>query len=428
MLDRHRRASKIKSFARTYIGAANSVLRGLVPIALVASTGCLADGPEVSSTEQAATVSSYVSGTCSTSVVIGLSKQIADEIGCISPTALTRFTPSTKVQVTSSSVLPYLGKPAKTAIEGISTTVQINSAFRTVAQQYLLVKWRAAGRCGISATAAVGRSNHESGRALDLANWSSVRTAMKNRGWTWFGSGDAVHFDHLGSADIRGKDTLAFQRLWNRNNPGDRIAEDGAYGPQTEARLRQSPSTGFAQGATCVTAAEYQADVVQVDGPDRMQPQARAHFKLMIQNNSDTDWAGTTELRLATASFSRLHDDSWLGASVITTLGQPVPARTMGEVSFDVMTPAVTEETPIFEELVLSDGGTQHGGVQLALTVVPDMEEPTSADGGDQHDDGYDQQVSGGCATGGGSLGFGAIALLLAARRRRRRSRAAIRV
>ncbi|HEX5062760.1 MAG TPA: M15 family metallopeptidase [Kofleriaceae bacterium] len=374
----------------------------------------------MSATEQAATVSSYVTGTCSTSVVLGLSKQISDEIGCMSPTALVRFTPSTKIQVTSSAVLPYLGKSAKTALENVTATVQINSAFRTIAQQYLLVKWHDAGRCGISAAAAVGRSNHESGRALDLANYSSVRSSMTSKGWTWLGSSDPVHFDYLGAADIRGKDTLAFQRLWNRNNPNDRISEDGAYGPQTEARLRQSPSTGFAQGATCIAASEYQADVMQVDGPDRMQPQARAHFRLMIQNNSDTEWAGTTELRLATAAFSKLHDDSWLGNSVITTLGQPVPAHTMGEISFDVTTPAVTEETPIFEELVLADGGTQHGGVQLALTVVPDMEEPTSGDADDQHDDGYDQQVSGGCAAGGGSLGFGAIALLLAARRRRR--------
>ena len=136
MLDRFRRSSQFRSFADTYIGAATSKLRSLVPIALLASSGCIADGPDVSETTQAATVSSYVTGTgCSTSVVIGLSKQIADEIGCISPTALVRMQPTTKVQVTSSSVLLYLGKPAKTAIEGVSTTVQVNSAFRTIAAQ-----------------------------------------------------------------------------------------------------------------------------------------------------------------------------------------------------------------------------------------------------------------------------------------------------
>jgi hypothetical protein len=385
-------------------------------MALIASAGCLAEGPELNETEQAATVSTYVTGTCSTAVVLGLSKQISDEISCINPTGLVRFTPSTKIQVTSSAVLPYLGKNAKTALEGVTTTVQINSAFRTVAQQYLLYRWKAAGRCGIAAAATPGRSNHESGRALDVQNYSAARSALTARGWTWFGSGDPVHFDHLGSADIRGLDVRAFQRLWNRNNPTDKIAEDGAYGPQTEARLKKAPATGFAQGAGCVAASAYQADVVQVDGPDRVQPLSQAHYRLTIQNNSDTEWPATTQLRLATARQSPLYDDSWLASDVITTLGNPVPAGTMGEITFDVTTPDVAEETPFFEELVLSDGAMRLSGVHIALTVVPGMEEPTSSDS----DDHYDQEVTGGCSTGGGSLGFGALALLFVAFRRRR--------
>lgn len=133
------------------------------------------------------------------------------------------------------------------------------------------------------------------------------------------------------------------------------IVEGGAYGPQTEARLRKAPATGFAKGAGCIAAAEYQADVVQVDGPDRVQPETQAHYRVTIQNNSDVDWPATTELRLATATetASQLHDDSWRSPTVIATLGNPVPAGTMGEISFDVTTPAAAEETPIFEELVI---------------------------------------------------------------------------
>jgi hypothetical protein len=44
-------------------------------------------------------------------------------------------------------------------------------------------------------------------------------------------------------------DVHAFQRLWNRNHPSDTIAEDGAYGPMTAARIARSPSGGFAIGA-----------------------------------------------------------------------------------------------------------------------------------------------------------------------------------
>jgi hypothetical protein len=71
--------------------------------------------------------------------------------------------------------------------------------------------------------------------------------------WIWFGSGDVVHFDYKGSGtqDIRSISVQAFQRLWNRNNPGDTIAEDGEYGTNTESRLQRSPSTGFPKGATC---------------------------------------------------------------------------------------------------------------------------------------------------------------------------------
>ena len=73
---------------------------------------------------------------------------------------------------------------------------------------------------------------------------------MSSHGWKHDVPGDSVHFDHTSSADIRGEDVLAFQKLWNRNNPSDHIAEDGDYGPQTEARLKKSPATGFAIGAT----------------------------------------------------------------------------------------------------------------------------------------------------------------------------------
>lgn len=386
--------------------------------------GCVAPGEgdvELSETAQAATVSTYVSSSCSTAVVLGLSKQIADEISCTDSTLLRRFTPTTRLQLTSNAVLPYLGAKAKTDLEGVAATrtVQINSAFRTVAQQYLLYRWYQQGRCGISAAARPGRSNHESGRALDISNYSSLISAMAGRGWSHNVPGDAVHFEHLSSADVRGKDVLAFQRLWNRNNPGDKISEDGSYGPQTEARLKAAPATGFAKGATCVTKSAFVADILSVDGPDRVQPQSRAHYTITLQNNSDVDWPGTAILQVASGS-SQLRDASWISASQIMTLGSPIPAQTIGEISFDVMTPNVTEATPIFEPLKLMNGATQLGTVDIALTVVPDMMEPQSSDA----DDVYDQEVTGGCSatnTSGGSANLLVLGLALLALVRYRR-------
>ena len=420
MLDRTPHARPFDAFARLGRRTATSILQSLLPIAALAVTGCLPDDPHVSETSQAATVSNYVTGTCSTAVVLGLSKQIAAEVNCMNPTGLSRFQSSSRITFTSSAVIPYLGAKAKSALESAAAVraIQINSAFRTVAQQYLLYRWYLSGRCGISAAAQPGRSNHQSGRALDLANSSTVRSTMQSKGWTWLGAGDPVHYDYYGSPDIRGQDVRAFQRLWNRNNPGDKIAEDGAYGPQTEARLKKSPATGFAVGASCASTAFEVSEVVQVDGPDRVQPLSQAHYRVTIQNNGDIDWPGTAELRLAGGAASQVHDDSWISTNVITTLGNAIPAGTMGQIDFDVTTPDVAEETPIFEELEISDGGARLGSVNLALTVVPGMEETTSAEGDDQ----FDQEVTGGCSTGGGPLGAGSLALLLSVvlcRRRR---------
>jgi hypothetical protein len=379
-------------------------------------------------------VSSYVSSACTTAVVLGLSRQIADEISCINPTGLVPFSPKSNLTITSNAVLPYLSAGAKSSIEAVASTrtVQVNSAFRTVAQQYLLYRWYQTGRCGISIAARPGRSNHESGRALDLANYSSVSSSLTSRGWSRV-AGDAVHFDHLASSDIRGQDVRAFQRLWNRNNPSDKISEDGAYGPQTEARLAKAPATGFALGASCGSKAFEAAaiDVASVDGPDLIEPGVRARYKLTLRNTSNVEWSGSATLT-APAS-TQLYDASWNSTATITTLGAPIGPGELGEVVFDVTTPAVTQETPIFEQLALSHAGTQLGTITLALTVVPALTEPTS---GETHEDLHDDEhgedadadedggyhaVTGGCAVGGDG-GLGALALLLTvglARRRR---------
>lgn len=49
----------------------------------------------------------------------------------------------------------------------------------------------------------------------------------------------------LAMTDIRTLSVKAFQRLWNRFNPKDKIAEDGEYGPLTESKLKKSPAKGF---------------------------------------------------------------------------------------------------------------------------------------------------------------------------------------
>lgn len=213
-------------------------------------------------------VSSFETSTCSTAAVIELSRQIAEETDCIMPGQLVKFDPVPGITFTGSAVLPYLSAKARADLyaaagQAGTTPMQITSAFRTVVQQYLLNRWFELGRCGITAAAEPGRSNHESGRALDIGNYNAWITKLGAHGWSHDIPGDPVHFEHLASADIRGADVLAFQRLWNRNAPNDPIAEDGDFGPATEARVKQAPAEGFGIGATC--AARRRFDVVTRD-------------------------------------------------------------------------------------------------------------------------------------------------------------------
>lgn len=207
-------------------------------------------------------VGSFETSTCSTAVVIELSKQIAEETDCLMPGQLVKFDVVAGLAIAGSAVLPYLGGDARADLYAAAamavTPMQITSAFRTVVQQYLLQRWFELGRCNITAAADPGRSNHESGRAVDLSNYSAWITIMGNHGWTHDVPGDPVHFDHLASADLRGADVLAFQRLWNRNAPDDQIAEDGGFGPATAARVKVAPAEGFGIGATCANRRRFE--------------------------------------------------------------------------------------------------------------------------------------------------------------------------
>jgi hypothetical protein len=154
----------------------------------------------------------------------------------------------------AATVYPYLEQPAVDGLTAAaaaagSPMLDVTSAFRTLAQQYLLYKWYQQGLCGITLAAAPGASNHETGTAVDLSNYAAATAVMTAHGWTHsYPTTDPVHFDYTagGTIDLRADSVLAFQRLWNRYHPSDPIAEDGAYGPQTEARLVQVDVNGFA--------------------------------------------------------------------------------------------------------------------------------------------------------------------------------------
>ncbi|MDB9316175.1 MULTISPECIES: peptidoglycan-binding protein [Cyanophyceae] len=189
---------------------------------------------------------------CSTTTVRGLSLQIIAEMNLLIPNVLVNFE-DLNIHSNSQAVNLFLQPAAKEAlrraIQTRGTTLKINSAYRTVAQQHLLRSWYENGKCNIRLAAKPGLSNHEDGLALDTPDFQAWISALENEGWDWFGNADSVHFTYRGSSvrdDIGDIGVKAFQQLWNKNNPNDQITVDGRFGPQTAARLDMSPAEGFA--------------------------------------------------------------------------------------------------------------------------------------------------------------------------------------
>ncbi len=197
---------------------------------------------------------------CSTSIARGLDQQIINEMNQIIPNVLVSFE-DLNVRL-GQAVWPLVQPPARIAlaraIEDRGVPMQMNSAYRTIAQQLILYnhylhRLRTGRlRCGIFIAARPGRSNHQSGLAIDINDYFGWRPFLERRGWRWLGPRDPVHFDYVGGGtrDIRLTAVLAFQRLWNRHNIDDRISEDGIYGPNTERRLNNSYVEGFSISVT----------------------------------------------------------------------------------------------------------------------------------------------------------------------------------
>jgi hypothetical protein len=186
---------------------------------------------------------------CDSSGVHGISQQlVAVEMKCVAANTFLSFAPHAGITISGSNVYPSLVAPARNAVmkagdaaHAAGSSIEINSAFRTLAQQYVLYH---SGACGTAAEPS--RSNHESGKAVDVANFSEASGWLERAGCAHHAyPGDPYHFDCPGD-DFRNDSVLAFQKLWNANHPEDKLVEDGAYGTQTDRRLGKSPAKGFA--------------------------------------------------------------------------------------------------------------------------------------------------------------------------------------
>lgn len=211
------------------------------------------------------TVASAVAQSCTTTAVKGLAIQLVEEIQCLRPNTFMKIDKTPGLAL-GSAVFPYMQTKAAQGLiaaqKARGTTMSINSALRTLPQQYLLYRWYQTGRCGIGLAATPGTSNHEGAIAVDINDNAGWRSAMLGKGFRWLGASDPVHYDFIGggTVDLRGLSVRAFQRLWNRNHPTDTITEDGIYGGGTASRLSQSPIGGFAKGANCTKTTDAGVD------------------------------------------------------------------------------------------------------------------------------------------------------------------------
>ena len=323
-------------------------------------------------------------GGCSTFVVDGLSQQLIAEQNCIRSNALVSFAGKPGISI-GSNVYPYLEPKAAAGIEAAGATGSLNvtSAFRTVAQQYLLYQWYQAGQCGISLAAVPGNSNHETGIAVDLGNYSSVIGLMTAQGWTHtYPTSDPVHFDYTagGTVDLRSENVLAFQRLWNLNNPSDKIAEDGAYGPVTGTKLAASPATGFDKGSTCDTttppppppASELAAVLTAQSIPQALVAGETQPAWVEFKNTGTATWEpgmtslGTTEPQ---DRDSALFAPDWLSAKRPASVGATTKPGATGRFTFSLGAPLVTAPEALTEHFGLVQEGVAWFPDPASLTI-----------------------------------------------------------
>lgn len=190
----------------------------------------------------------YLPNHCSTSGLIGLTKQIADIL--LADQASKVINISAHVNIVGASTIPFLQKEAAqaliAAIAEKGTKPSMTHAIRVLPQQAAVSFWFQHGLCGIPLAATPGTSPHERGIAIDIGNHAAWRTVLRNHKWIWRGTADPPHFNYHGGHDpdfgIEG--IRSFQKLWNLHN-AEKIDEDGVFGTITQKKLGLSPIEGF---------------------------------------------------------------------------------------------------------------------------------------------------------------------------------------
>jgi D-alanyl-D-alanine carboxypeptidase len=207
------------------------------------------------------TVKDIIDNSSDTGKLSGLSVQIINKFNAIAQAKLG----ITMVDFSDLSHLDYLANEPghkvntllqEAAKQSLQKAIQdhpekdpifINSAYRTVAQQYFLHYLSLEGR-GNGANRP-GTSSHEDGLALDVKNYEEWKDALIINGWVRpFLPKEPWHFTFkagTNSDKLKKIGVEAFQELWNEKNSTDQIQVDGDFGQETKKRMDKSPANGF---------------------------------------------------------------------------------------------------------------------------------------------------------------------------------------
>lgn len=184
---------------------------------------------------------------CSTGQIHGLSVQLLDRL--LEKNYLVKIDhPLIKCSGLHNN--PYLQplayKNLVAAVKERNIPLYINSCLRTVMQQYMLWSQKQNNWCGIRAAAIPGRSNHQSGMAIDTQDSVTWKPYLEKHHWKYIGDFDPMHFDFKGAGVNLGKLQIQeFQQLWNEYNPMSALKVDGIWGAVTQNAVARSPSQGF---------------------------------------------------------------------------------------------------------------------------------------------------------------------------------------
>jgi len=256
-----------------------------------------------------------------------------------------------------------------------------------------------------------------------------------------------VHFDYTagGTTDLRSESVLAFQKLWNLNNPSAKIAEDGAYGPITGSKIAASPATGFAKGTTCMPQttppntpgdAQFAATLV-----DQSMPQALGAGEIQaawveFENTGTATWEpGTTRLGTTDPQDrdSVLSSPDWISANRAATVDAETKPGEVGRFSFSLRGPVVSSPESLTEHFGLvqegvawfPDTATLAVDVMISPAAAPATDPTDSTEGGATPTATGMPGAHGGCSVGGRGASPAAtgvalffVALTLFARRR----------